>query len=78
MHKQEKIMRRKNHNDINTIFNDLDAYREWCVEFGFVFDEKNLYKSDTPWGLFNRYMNGDKTIRSNWERDRKRQDTHPS
>lgn len=29
--------------DINQIFNDLDEYREFCVEFGRVFDERDLY-----------------------------------
>lgn len=71
MHKQEKSMRRKNHNDIKTIFNDLDAYRSWCVDFGYVYNEAHLYKPDKPWGLYNRWRRGDSTIRNNWDNDRK-------
>jgi len=65
---------------------DLDAYREWCVEFGYVFDEKNLYKQASNWSLYQRSRHGDKSIRYNWDRDanyefhqfRKQQDTRKS
>ena len=48
---------------------DLDAYRAWCVEYGYVFDEKNLYKQASNWSLYQRSRHGDKSIRSNWDRD---------
>ena len=65
-------MRRLTNKTVNEIFDDLDAYRSWCVEFGFVFNEADLYKSDRAWGLYNRWRNGDKSIRDNWSRDRKK------
>jgi hypothetical protein len=48
---------------------DLDGYRAWCVEYGYVFDEKNLYKQASNWSLYQRSRHGDKSIRSNWDRD---------
>ena len=48
---------------------DLDAYRAWCVEYGYVFDEKNLYKQASNWSLYQRSRHGDKSIRYNWDRD---------
>ena len=48
---------------------DLDSYREWCVEFGQVFDEKILYNQKSNWSLYQRSRHGDKSIRSNWTRD---------
>lgn len=37
----------KNRN-VNRVFNDLDDYREFCVTYGYVFDEKDLYKRNSP------------------------------
>jgi hypothetical protein len=48
---------------------DLDAYRSWCVEFGYVFDERNLYNQKSNWSLYQRSRHGDKSIRNNWIRD---------
>jgi hypothetical protein len=28
---------------VNQIFDDLERYRDFCVEFGYKFDEANLY-----------------------------------
>lgn len=30
-------------NRVRQLFDDLDAYREFCVDFGFKFDEATLY-----------------------------------
>lgn len=32
--------------EVSRIFNDLDAYREFCRENMLKFDERDLYKSD--------------------------------
>jgi hypothetical protein len=38
------------------IFNDLDAYRDYCRFEGKKFDEKALYKkSDPNWQAYERY-----------------------
>lgn len=49
-------------------FDDLDAYREFCVEFGHVFDEKDLYKRNTSYGQFERARRGDRVV-NNWTED---------
>ena len=48
---------------------DLDAYRAWCVEYGYVFNERYLYKQASNWSLYQRSRHGDKSIRNNWTRD---------
>ena len=36
----------KNRN-VNRVFNDLDDYRNFCVNYGYVFNEKDLYKRNS-------------------------------
>ena len=39
------------------VFNDLDAYRDYCRFEGKVFDEKALYKKDDPnWIAYQKYQ----------------------
>ena len=57
----------KNRN-VNRVFEDLDSYRAFCVEYGYVFDEKDLYKRNTPYGQFERARRGDRVI-NNWAED---------
>ena len=39
------------------VFNDLDAYRDYCRFEGKVFDEKALYKKDDPnWVAYQKYQ----------------------
>lgn len=54
---------------------DLDAYREWCVEYGYKFDERDLYRQNSSWSFYQRWRHGDRSIRNNWERDAAR---HPT
>ena len=56
---------------IEKIFEDLEHYLKFCKEFGFVFNEKDLYKSTTPWGLYAKHRNGGH-VYSNWDRDARR------
>ena len=51
--------------EVSTIFDDLDRYKKFCVEYGYVFDEKHLYNEKTPWGEFDRVQRG-KHPRNNW------------
>lgn len=55
---------------IKRVFDDLDAYRDFCREFGYVFDEKHLYNSTKAWGQYERYRKGQRII-NNWKEDRK-------
>lgn len=42
---------------VNKVFNDLDAYRDFCRYEGKVFDEKALYnKEDTNWQAYQKYQ----------------------
>jgi len=39
------------------VFNDLDAYRDYCRFEGKVFDEAALYKKDDPnWQAYQKYQ----------------------
>ena len=65
-------MSRKDMSPAMRTLNDLDNYRAWCVDFGFNFYPRDLYRQDSPWSLYQRWRHGDKTIRNNWERDAER------
>jgi hypothetical protein len=53
---------------INRVFDDLDSYRDFCREYGFVFNEADLYKRNSPYAQYERLRRGD-TVRNNWEMD---------
>lgn len=50
---------------VSRIFDDLDAYRAFCVEFGYVFNEADLYKRNTPFNQFDKYRRGE-PVHNNW------------
>lgn len=60
---------RNNKDAIKKVFDDLDNYRDFCRQFGWVFDEKDLYKPSTPWGQFSKWKQGER-VANNWSRDR--------
>ena len=62
-HWLDKYLRMKP--EVRNIFDELDAYREFCVEYGYVFNEAHLYNEKTPYGEFVRAKNG-KIPRNNW------------
>jgi len=42
---------------VNKIFNDLDAYRDYCRFEGKVFDEAALYNKEDPnWQAYQKYQ----------------------
>lgn len=44
--------------NVNTIFDDLDKFRDFCRFNGKVFDEKDLYKqSADSWRAYQGYLN---------------------
>jgi hypothetical protein len=46
-----------NRNAYTKVFNDLDAYRDYCRFEGKVFDEAALYKKDDPnWIAYQKYQ----------------------
>ena len=58
----------KNRN-VNRVFNDLDDYRAFCVAFGYIFDEKDLYKRNSlGYVQYERYRRGDSFV-DRWAED---------
>ena len=42
---------------VNKVFDDLDAYRDYCRFEGKVFDEKALYKKEDPnWQAYQKHQ----------------------
>ena len=42
---------------VNKVFNDLEAYKDWCRFEGKVFDEASLYKKNDPnWIAYQKYQ----------------------
>ena len=69
---EETKMAKREANQAHRVFNDLDSYRGWCVEYGYVFNEKDLYRKDSNWSLYQRWRHGDRSVRNNWDRDSER------
>jgi hypothetical protein len=60
----EKYMRMKP--EVNQIFEDLDKFREFCVQFGHSFDERDLYNERSyTYQDFMRQKEG-KYIKNRW------------
>jgi hypothetical protein len=58
----------KNQN-VKRVFNDLENFKAFCVEYGFVFNEADLYKrSAHAYSQFERVRRGEK-IPNNWDID---------
>lgn len=59
----------KNQN-VNRVFNDLDAFRNFCREYGFVFNEANLYRRNTEsYNAFERKRRGEYFKNFKWDAD---------
>ena len=53
------------------IFDDLDKYLEFCVDYGYRFDEADLYSNKSHiFRQFNKFITG-KPVKNNWETDAK-------
>lgn len=56
---------------VREIFNDLEPYLDFCRDYGYVYDEKDLYNNKSyTYRQFTKYLQG-KTVRDNWETDAK-------
>ena len=51
--------------EVVKIFDELDQYRQFCVDFGYPYNEAHLGADHTPYTDFKRWQNG-KTPRDNW------------
>ena len=47
------------------VFDDLDEYRDFCRDYGYVFDEKDLYRRNTAYGQLEKAKRGSYVI-NNW------------
>lgn len=57
---------------VSQIFDDLEAYRNFCRDFGYRFDESDLYNMKKyPFQQYNKFRNG-KRAKNQWEIDRAR------
>lgn len=56
---------------VNQIFEDLEKYLQFCVEFGYRYNESELYDNKSyVFRQFTKYLQG-KPVRDNWELDGK-------
>lgn len=56
---------------VQQIFEDLEKYLEFCVTFGYKFNEKELYENKSyTFRQFTKYLQG-KPVKDNWETDAK-------
>lgn len=53
----------------NQIFEDLEKYLEFCKDYGYKFDEKDLYNTKSfTYRQYTKLLNG-KQVKDNWESD---------
>jgi hypothetical protein len=59
-------------NQLNKIFEDLENFREFCVNYGYRFDESNLYNMRSY--AFQQYMKfaSGKNAKNMWTEDAKK------
>ncbi len=59
----------KTSNHVNQIFNDLDIYRNFCRDYGYRFDEADLYNQKSYiFRQFQKFIAG-KPAKNQWELD---------
>lgn len=57
---------------VEQIFNDLDAYREFCVDYGYKYNEADLYNMRIySFQQFNKKLSG-KNFKDQWADDERR------
>lgn len=59
----------KSNNVVNNIFNDLDKLRLFCRDYGYKFDENDLYNSRSfVYRQFQKFLSG-KQVKNQWDVD---------
>lgn len=51
--------------EVENIFDSLEKYREFCVTYGFVYNEAHLGNEKSPWADYQRSLKG-REPRNNW------------
>lgn len=56
----------------NQVFDDLDRFLAFCRDYGYVYNEEELYSNrSAAWRQFQRFEAG-KSARNQWEEDSRR------
>jgi len=59
----------KVNNFTNQIFTDLEKYLTFCKEYGYYFDERDLYKErSNVWRQYTKHLAG-KPVKNMWEQN---------
>jgi hypothetical protein len=59
-------------NRVKQIFDDLEFYKEFCVDYGYKYDEATLYDMRSyVFRQFNKAMTG-KPAKNSWDEDARR------
>ncbi len=57
---------------VDKIFDDLDNFKDFCRDYGYRYNEKDLYNwKSYAWQQYNKLLSG-KNVKDMWEQDRKR------
>jgi hypothetical protein len=57
---------------VNQIFDDLERYRDFCVEFGYKFDEAHLYNMrNYAYQQYSKFT-ARKNFKNQWSEDQRR------
>lgn len=57
---------------VTQIFDDLEKYREFCVDYGYKFDEATLYDMrHYAWQQYQKFV-GHKNFKDGWAEDAKK------
>lgn len=61
---------------VNQIFDDLEKFRDFCVEFGYKFDEAYLYNMrNYAYQQYSKYTSR-KNFKNQWQEDQRRFSQH--
>lgn len=56
---------------VEQVFNDLDSYKRFCIQFGWPYNEADLYNTDKrSYQSFVDFKEG-KRVPNNWVKDQK-------
>jgi len=58
--------------NVTKIFDDLEKFLEFCRNYGYRYNEKDLYNwKSYAWQQYNKFLNG-KTVKNMWDQDSRR------
>lgn len=58
--------------NVTKIFDDLEKFLEFCRDYGYRYNEKDLYNwKSYAWQQYNKFLNG-KTVKNMWDQDSRR------